>query len=177
MKGDADEERYSGVAKANCVLVTAASAVLSAGCYVTEINADGSGTLTREVVSPPGTDPQKFCPGAPKGYSATVEGTLCRATASFTNLSELRDLLEAAQAPSVRVNQLEKTSDGKLIVDLSVDTPDWLPEYVGRIYYWKLKLPGYIIRHSANQVAGNLLTWVVTSGQGVFRIEAESQLP
>ena len=154
-----------------------ASAVLSAGCYVTEINADGSGTLTREVVSPPGTDPQKFCPGAPKGYSASVEGTLCRATASFTNLSELRTLLEAAQAPSVRINQLEKTSDGKLIVDLSVDTPDWLPEYVGRTYYWRLKLPGYIIRHSANQVSGNLLTWVVRSGQGVFRIEAESQLP
>jgi hypothetical protein len=42
-------------------------------------------------------------------------------------------------------------------------------------YYWKLKLPGYIIRHSA--VSGNYLTWVVTSGQGVFRIEAVSQLP
>jgi hypothetical protein len=166
-----------GLRKRIACWLLAASAVLSTGCYVTEINADGSGTLTREVASPPGTDPQKFCPGAPKGYSATVEGTLCRATASFTNLSELRALLEAAQAPSVRINQLEKTSDGKLIVDLSVDTPDWLPEYVGQTYYWRLKLPGYIIRHSANQVSGNLLTWVVTSGQGVFRIEAESQLP
>ena len=109
-----------GVRRRIACWLLAASAILSAGCYVTEINADGSGTLTREVVSPPGTDPQKFCPGAPKGYSATVEG---------------------------------------------------------RTYYWRLKLPGYVIRHSANQVSGNLLTWVVTSGQGVFRIEAESQLP
>ena len=87
-----------GLRKRLACWLLAASAILSAGCYVTEINADGSGTLSREVVSPPGTDPQKFCPGAPKGYSTTVEGTLCRATARFTNLSELRDLLEAAQA-------------------------------------------------------------------------------
>ena len=87
-----------GLRKRIACWLLAASAVLSSGCYVTEINADGSGTLTREVVSPPGTDPQKFCPGAPRGYSASVEGTVCRATASFSNLSELRALLDYVAA-------------------------------------------------------------------------------
>ena len=38
-----------------------ATAILSAGCYMTELNADGSGTFTREVFIPPNTDPPSFC--------------------------------------------------------------------------------------------------------------------
>jgi hypothetical protein len=159
-----------------CLLLVA-SVLLSAGCYVTEINADGSGVLTREIVIPPGTDPQKFCPGAPRGYSTRIEGPLCKATATFNNLSELRELIEAMKSPTVRINQLEKTG-GKFIVDLSVDTPEWSAGYVDHHYYWKLKMPGHITSHNANRpVEGNVLTWVVQSGHGVFRVQAESQVP
>jgi hypothetical protein len=63
------------------------------------------------------------------------------------------------------------------MIDLSVDVPDELPEYVGRSCYWSLKLPGYIVQHTANQVDGNLLTWFVKGGQGTFRIQAEAQVP
>jgi hypothetical protein len=157
-------------------LLSVASIILSSGCYVTEFNSDGSGILTREIFVPPGTDPQKFCPGAGRGYTTRVEGNICKASAPFRNLSELRELIEAVKSPNVRINQLERTADGRLKVDFSVTTPEWPPEYVGHTYYWKLRMPGQLISHNAHQVNGGELTWAVKTDNGVFRIEAESRV-
>jgi hypothetical protein len=85
-------------------------------------------------------------------------------------------LIEAVKSPSVRINQLERTGDGRLKVDFSVTTPEWPAEYVGNTYYWKLKMPGQIISHNAHQANGGELTWQVKTDNGVFRIEAESRV-
>jgi hypothetical protein len=80
-----------------------ASVILSAGCYMTELNADGSGRFTREIFIPPNTDPQSFCRRVSRGRPTVVEGSLCKSATRFRNLNELRDLLEAVKAPSVRI--------------------------------------------------------------------------
>jgi hypothetical protein len=157
--------------------VLAVGTLALGGCYAAEIRPDGSGMLTREIVIPQGAEPQKFCPGAARGYQSRIENSVCRASVSFSSLREFRELLEDVKIPTVRINQLEKSTDGRLMIDLSVDVPEGLPEYVDRSYYWRLKLPGYIVQHSANQVDGNLLTWFVQDGQGTFRIQAEAQVP
>lgn len=151
--------------------------LLLPGCYTTEINPDGSGVLTRLIISPPGADPQIFCPGAGRGYATRVEGRNCWATAPFKNLSDLRELIEAVKSPAVRINQLEKTGDGKFIVDFSVEAPEWSPEYLGRIYFWALKMPGQTTSHNAHRIQGDgALMWIVNPDNGVFRVHAESQV-
>jgi hypothetical protein len=170
------KREYLRFGKSTACLFFLAITILSSGCYVTEFNPDGSGVLTREIVIPPGTEPQKFCPGAGRGYNTRVEGNICKASAQFRNLNELRELIEAVKSPSVRINQLERTADGRLKVDFSVATPEWPAEYVGHAYYWKLKMPGQIISHNAHQANGGELTWQVKSDNGVFRVEAESRV-
>ncbi len=153
-----------------------ASAILSAGCYLTELNADGSGVITREIFIPPNTDPQSFCRRVSRGRPTRVAGAFCLSVTRFRNLSELRDLLEAVNAPGIRINQLERTPDGRLKVDLSIAPPEWPIEDLGGDYAWKLKLPGQILSHNAHQANGGELTWQVKSDNGVIRVEAESRV-
>ncbi|MGH9838211.1 MAG: hypothetical protein ACREEM_05450 [Blastocatellia bacterium] len=153
-----------------------ASLLVLPGCFFTEINSDGSGVLTRLIVAPVGVDARTFCPQAGRGYTTNIDGRNCWATASFKNLSELRELIEAVKSPTVRINQLEKTGDGKFIVDLSVDAPEWPADYTGRFYLWSLKMPGTVTSHNAHRVDNGVLRWLAAPEQGVFRVHAESQV-
>lgn len=153
-----------------------ASVILSAGCYSTELNADGSGIFTREVFIPPNTDPQRFCRRISRGRPTRVEGAFCKSVTRFRNLNELRDLLEDVKTPGVRINQLEKTPDGRLKVDLGLAPPEWPVEDFGGEYSWKLKMPGHILSHNAHQTNGRELIWQIKSDNGVIRVEAESRV-
>jgi hypothetical protein len=175
-------------------MVVVVFSVLLVGCnkleVTTQIKANGSGDLItgvgfsaeeRKNLEEQNNNADNFCstdktlPNVVVTEEQRGDETWCITTTQFDNLSELQKLYQ--QRKGLMINQLEFIEQ-TLFYDISIDTSSEDSDFSSLTEIkWSVVMPDAPFNYNADEVNGNKLTWLPTPKNGVFNINAQSNIP